>query len=315
MLRDRFNALPPYLQATIFAVTGAVSAALFSVIVRLATRDIDPLQAVFFRNLFDLILIALIALRGGFAGVRTQRLPMFSLRAILSMASMSFWFSALAYLPLAEATTLNFTVPLFGTLLAAVFLREKIRQYRIGAILIGFCGVLIIIRPGSDTMQMASLLPIIAALCMASAALTTKSLARTESPTSIIFYMMLLTTPMTLIPALMVWKTPSVMALVLMGVGALVANITQICNTNAYRVYEYSFVIGFNYVRLPFVIIIAFALFGEIPQWWLLPGATLIIGAALFIARREARLSKQSNRITAGPGAVAGDLDPPSSSR
>jgi drug/metabolite transporter (DMT)-like permease len=120
-MRDRFNALPPYLQASVFGVMASISAAIFSVFVRLATEHIDPLQAVFFRNFFGLILIAPLAFRAGIAPLKTKRLPMFALRAVLSMGAMSFWFSAIAYMPLAEATALNFTVPLFGTILAAIF--------------------------------------------------------------------------------------------------------------------------------------------------------------------------------------------------
>jgi len=312
-MRKWFNSLPPYLQASVFAVIASLMAALFSVIVRIATREIDPLQAVFFRNLFGLLFIAPIALRSGFAQMKTQRMPLFLLRALLSMGAMSFWFSAIAYMPLAEATTLNFTVPLFGTILAAIFLGEAVRKYRVAALLAGFIGVVIIIRPGSETMQLASLLPIAAALCMASAGLTIKSLSRTENSTTIVLYMMLLTTPLTFIPALLVWQTPSLQALGLMALGAFIANITQICNTNAFRIYDYSFVVGFNYLRLPFVVAIALVMFGEVPEIWLLPGAGLIIGSALFIARREAKLAKEARRINRGPSAAAIDLDPPPS--
>ncbi|HBN47856.1 MAG TPA: RNA polymerase subunit sigma-54, partial [Thalassospira sp.] len=93
-MRRWFNSLPPYLQASVFAVIASLMAALFSVIVRIATREIDPLQAVFFRNLFGLLFIAPIALRSGFAQLKTQRMPLFLLRALLSMGAMSFWFSA-----------------------------------------------------------------------------------------------------------------------------------------------------------------------------------------------------------------------------
>tara|TARA_R110000868_G_scaffold411064_2_gene701609 strand:+ start:4344 stop:5306 length:963 start_codon:yes stop_codon:yes gene_type:complete len=310
-MRNWFNALPPYLQASIFGVIAAIMAAIFSVIVRMATHELDPLQVVFFRNFFGLMFIAPIALRSGVTRLKTKRLPMFVFRAFLSMGAMSCWFSALAYLPLAEATTLNFTVPLFGTILAAIFLGEQIRKYRVAALLAGFAGVLIIIRPGAETMQLASLLPIIAALCMASAGLTIKSLSKTENSTTIVLYMMLLMTPMTLIPALFVWQTPSLETLGLMALGAFVANITQICNTNAFRIYDYSFVVGFNYLRLPFVVLIAFVMFGEVPEIWLLPGAGLIVGSALYIARREAKLAREAKRINRSPLPTASDLDPP----
>ncbi|WP_417827608.1 DMT family transporter [Thalassospira sp.] len=310
-MRKWFGTLPPYLQATAFGIMASISAAIFSVFVRLATEQIDPLQAVFFRNLFGLILIAPLALRGGLAPLKTTRLPMFTLRAVLSMGAMSFWFMSIAYMPLAEATALNFTVPLFGTVLATIFLGETIRIHRLAALITGFCGVLVIIRPGSETVQLASLFPIAAAICMASAGLSIKSLSRTEKPTTIILYMMLLTTPLTLIPALFVWQTPSLEVIGLMAGGAFMANITQLCNTNAFRVYEYSFVIGFNYLRLPFVVVIALVMFGEVPEIWLVPGAALIIGAALYIARREAKLNREANRIKRGLSTTASDLDPP----
>ena len=310
-MRKWFNSLPPYLQATTFGVMASITAAIFSVFIRLSTAEIDPLQAVFLRNLFGLLFIAPIAFRAGLTPLKTKRFPMFCLRAVLSMGAMSFWFSSIAYLPLAEATTLNFTVPLFGTLLAAVFLGEQVRKYRFAALLVGFCGVLIIIQPGSETVQLASLLPIAAAVCMASAGLTIKSLSRTENPTTIILYMMALTTPMTLIPALFVWQTPSLQVLGLMAAGAFMANLTQIFNTNAFRIYDYSFVIGFNYLRLPFVLVIALVMFGEVPEIWLVPGATLIIGSALYIARREAKLNREANRLKRGLSSTAIDLDPP----
>ncbi|MBR9899008.1 MAG: DMT family transporter [Rhodospirillales bacterium] len=310
-MRSWFNALPPYLQATAFGLMASISAAVFSVFVRLATEHIHPLQAVFLRNFFGLLFIAPLALRAGLTPLKTKRFPMFCLRAVLSMGAMSFWFSAIAYMPLAEATALNFTVPLFGTILAAIFLGETIRKYRIAALLVGFGGVLVIIRPGDEAVQLASLLPIAAAVCMASAGLTIKSLSRTENPTTIILYMMVLTTPMTLIPALFVWQTPSLEAILLMVAGAFMANLTQIGNTNAFRVYDYSFVVGFNYLRLPFVSAIALVIFGEVPEIWLLPGAVLIVGSALYIARREAKLNREANRIKRGLSATASDLDPP----
>ena len=314
-MRDWFNGLPPYLQATAFGLMASISAAIFSVFVRLATEHIHPLQAVFFRNFFGLLFIAPLALRAGLVPLKTKRFPMFCLRAVLSMGAMSFWFSAIAYMPLAEATALNFTVPLFGTLLAAIFLGEKIRKYRIAALFVGFCGVLVIIRPGDDTVQLASLLPIAAAICMASAGLTIKSLSRTENPTTILLYMMVMTTPMTLIPALFVWEPPGLEAILLMVAGAFMANLTQIGNTNAFRVYDYSFVIGFNYLRLPFVSVIALVMFGEVPEIWLVPGAALIVGSALYIARREAKLNREANRIKRGLSSTASDLDPPVSRR
>lgn len=310
-MRTWFQGLPKHLQAAIFATIAAITAAGFSVAVRLATDELHPLEVVFFRNLFGFLLILPFSLRGGLSSLKTNRLPMFGLRALFSTGAMSLWFSAIAYMPLAEATTLNFTVPLFGTILAAVILKEQIRHHRILALLAGFAGVAIIIRPGSETMQLASLLPIGAALCMASAGLTIKSLARTESSANVVMYTMLIMAPVTLIPALFVWQAPTWNVIGILVIGTALANVTQICNTNAFRLYDYSFVIGFNYLRLPFVVLIALVMFGEVPEIWLLPGATLIIGSALYIARREAKLAREAKRFHRRPTAAATDLDPP----
>ena len=89
-MRDWFNGLPPYLQATAFGLMASISAAIFSVFVRLATEHIHPLQAVFFRNFFGLLFIAPLALRAGLVPLKTKRFPMFCLRAVLSMGAMSF---------------------------------------------------------------------------------------------------------------------------------------------------------------------------------------------------------------------------------
>jgi drug/metabolite transporter (DMT)-like permease len=310
-MKQWFQNFPNYVQAAIFATIAAITAAGFSVTVRLAAQELPPLEVVFFRNLFGFLLIVPVSLRAGFSSLHTTRWRMFFLRAILSMGAMSFWFSALAYLPLAEATTLNFTVPLFGTVLAAIFLKEQIRHHRIIALIAGFAGVAIIIRPGSDTMQLASILPVVAALCMACAGMTIKSLARTDSSPNVVLYTMLLMTPMTLIPALFVWETPSWNVIMILLVGTFMANITQLCNTSAFRLFDYSFVIGFNYLRLPFVVVVALVMFGEIPEIWLLPGAGLIVGSAIYIARREAVLAREAKRFDREHSSPATDLDPP----
>jgi hypothetical protein len=118
-------------------------------------------------------------------------------------------------------------------------------------------------------------------------------------------------TPMTLIPALFVWETPSWDVIMILLVGTFMANITQLCNTSAFRLFDYSFVIGFNYLRLPFVVVVALVMFGEIPEIWLLPGAGLIVGSAIYIARREAVLAREAKRFDREHSSPATDLDPP----
>ena len=279
-------------QASFYALSAAILAACFTLTIRFATAEIHPYQAVFLRFLFGLIMIAPIVMHRGLGELRTKRLPLLGLRGVLSAAEMCLWFMAVLYLPLAEATTLNFTVPLFGTILAALILRETVRIHRWLAVLVGFVGVGLIIQPGTAAMQPASLLPIAAAICMASAGLITKRLVATESTTALLFYLMLITTPVSLIPALLVWQTPSWPVLGLMALAALMMNVMQVCNVKALQLADYSFFVGFSYLRLPIIAILALILFGEIPDIWILPGGALIIAAAIYVALRERKIGK-----------------------
>jgi len=292
-MRAWFNTQSDVMRASFFALFAAILAACFTLTIRYATEELHPYQAVFLRFAFGLILILPMVMKRGIVSLATKRLPLFGLRGVLSAAEMCLWFMAVLYLPLAEATTLNFTVPLFGTILAAVILREQVRIHRWLAIVIGFVGVALIIQPGTDTMQAASILPIAAAIGMASAGLITKRLVATESTTSLLFYLMIITTPVSLIPALFVWQTPSWSALGLMAVAALMMNVMQVCNVKALQLADYSFFVGFSYLRLPIIAVLALILFGEVPDIWILPGGAMIIGAALYVALRERKLAKR----------------------
>jgi len=130
--------LPTSIRAALFATAAAVLAACFSIIVRIVTREIPAFEAVFFRFAFGLILILPFALRRGLPGLKTANYALFALRGALSTSEMCFWFFAVQLLPLARATTLNFTVPLFGTILAALILREMVGYHRWLAIMCGF---------------------------------------------------------------------------------------------------------------------------------------------------------------------------------
>jgi drug/metabolite transporter (DMT)-like permease len=212
------------------------------------------------------------------------------------MAAMTCWFFSVALLPLAQAVALNFTVPLFATAGAALILGELVRRRRWTATVVGFLGVLVILRPGFAEVTPATGLPIAAALFMAAAVLLLKTLASSENPNATVFYMNLLLTPMSLVPALFVWRWPDWETWAMMvAVGAL-AVLAHSMLTRAYVHADASAVIPFHYMQLPFVAAIAFAAFGEVPDLWTLAGAAVIAGSAIYIARREAAVA-QTRRV------------------
>jgi drug/metabolite transporter (DMT)-like permease len=220
------------LQGALYMTVAAFFFSIMNYLVRLAGQELDPIQVAFFRNFFALLFMLPWLLRVGRAGLATNRLGGHIWRALLGMGAMFCWFYAVTLLPLAEAVSLNFTVPLFATVGAALILGEVVRARRWTATAVGFLGVLVILRPGFTEVTWVTGLPILAAAFMAGATLFVKSLSETEAPNTIVLYMNLLLTPLSLVPALFVWQWPSATTLfyvAVLGMLAAAAHIPRLC--------------------------------------------------------------------------------------
>jgi drug/metabolite transporter (DMT)-like permease len=291
-LPRRLAAVPPVVQGLALMTGATLGFSIMAGLIRFASHELDPPQIVFFRNLFALAFMVPWLMQAGFGGLRTERLGLHLGRAALGLGAMSCWFAAVALLPLAQAVALNFTVPLFGTILAVLILGEVVRLRRWSATLIGFLGVLVIVRPGFESVSPATALPILAAMFMASAAICVKSLSRTENPSAMVFYMNLFLTPMSLLPALWVWRWPGWETLLaLIAIGLLAAGAHQLM-TRAFAKADASAVMPLQYLRLPFTALIGFVVFSEVPDVWTFIGAAIIAASAIYIAQREARAAR-----------------------
>ena len=265
-----------------------------------------PFQIAFLRNVFALAFMLPWLVRHGRVGLRTQRLNMHLWRAAVGLIAMLTWFSAIAYLPLAEAVALNFTVPLFATAGAALFLGEAVRARRWTATVVGFLGVVVILRPGFTEFTPLMTLPVIAAGFMAVSILLVKSLSRTEAPAAIVTYMNLLLTPLSLLPALFVWRWPTLTELALGLFIGLCAALAHNAFTRAFVQADASAVMPFDYSRLPFVAVVGYLLFAEVPDGWTWVGAAIIAGAAIYIAQRESRVARERPTLQVSAEAVKG---------
>ena len=291
-LAVRIAAIPRPVQGALLMIVATFGFSLMAGLIRFASQSLDPFQIVFFRNFFALLFMMPWLARAGLGGLRTERLGLHFGRAAFGLCAMSSWFSAVALLPLAQAVALNFTVPLFATIAAALVLGEVVRMRRWTATIVGFLGVLVIVRPGFEDVSPATSLPILAALFMAGAATAIKSLSDTENPDAMVFYMNLFLTPMSLIPALFVWQWPDMAtfgAVVLIGLIAATAHQVM---TRAFARADASAIIPFQYMRLPFSAGVGFLAFGEVPDAWTLAGALVIAGSAIYIAEREAAAAR-----------------------
>jgi len=302
--RARGRSLPAPLQGAIYMITAALLFAVMNATIKLAAAEgLHPFQIAFFRNSFALAFMLPWLARMGREGLRTERLKVHFWRAGIGLIAMLCWFTAVVRMPMAEAVALNFTVPLFATAGAAIFLGEVVRARRWTATIIGFLGVLIILRPGFAEITPVMALPVIAACFMAVTVLIVKSLSRTEDPMVVVLYMNLLLTPLSLIPALFVWQTPSLWALVLMALVGGCAVLAHIAFTRSFTKADASAVLPFDYARLPFVAAIGFLLFAEVPDAWTWVGAAVIAASAVYIAHRETKVARE--RTTHRPGSEA----------
>ncbi len=305
-LSARLDAVPAPVQGALYMSFAALCFSVMNVLVRLASQELEPVQIAFLRNVFAVAFMLPWLARVGLEGLRTERLGMHVIRGVLGLAAMITWFTAVSILPLGEAVALNFTVPLFATAGAAIFLREVVWARRWSATAVGFLGTLIILRPGFAEITPQMSLPILAALFMASSTLIVKSLARTDAPSAIVLYMNLFVTPLSLIPALFVWRWPPpetwAYVVTLGGLAAL----AHLSLTRAFTKADASAVVPFEYARLPFVAAIAYVLFGEVPDPWTWAGAATIAASAIYIARREAQVAAERRASRAAGEAPRG---------
>lgn len=263
-------------------------------IIRHVSSELHPFEIAFFRNLFGLAFMMPWLARVGWGGLKTQRIGLYTVRAIIGLGAMLMYFWAITILPLAQVTALSFTAPLFATILAALILREVVRKRRWAAVLIGFVGALIILRPGVQEIGWPTMAVLFSSLLMASAVVMVKMLSRTEPTSAIVTYLVIYLTPLSLIPALFVWETPSWTVLAwLMALGG-VATAAHQCLTRSFAVAEASAVMPFDFCRLIFAALIGFFFFDQVPDLWSGIGAAVIVAASVYIAHREAVVARSA---------------------
>jgi drug/metabolite transporter (DMT)-like permease len=294
------SGLPASLAGALWMCGAACAFALMVNLVRHLTQSLDPLQVVFFRNAFGLLAMLPWLLRRGPGVLRTERLGLHA-RAAIGIVAMVCWFTSLALLPLAEATALSFTAPIFTSILAMLLLGEVMRARRWSATAVGFAGALIILQPGFTSLQPAALLAIVTALVWASSTILVKVMARTESAGAIVTWLVLFSTPISLLAALFVWQTPTAGQLGLAALLGAAGSAGHFCMTRALAVAEASAVMPFDYLRLPVVACIAYFAFGEVPDLWVWLGGTVIAASGIYIAQREARLQPQTLPAATAP--------------
>lgn len=271
----------------------ALGFSFMNVLIRWTSGELHPFQIAFFRNLFGLVFMLPWLLKFGYRSFKTERLPLFIIRALLGLFSMFCYFWGITVLPLAKAVALSFTVPLFVTIGAAVFLKEDVNWRRWAAVLVGFIGTLIILRPSVDGDLFASLVVIASSVTMAASVLIIKSLSRTEDANVIVMYMVLLMTPLSLPVAMTVWQWPGLETWVLVIFMGFLGSFAHLMFTHSLKMSDVTIVMPFDFARLPFIIVLAWFIFDQSVDRWTVLGAAIVFASGVYIARREAQLNKR----------------------
>ncbi len=289
-------ALPAPVRGALWMTLASGSFSVMTALIRPAAHEVHPFEIVFFRNLFGLLLLSPLIFRQGLVALRTTRLKLHLLRAACFLGAMLCWFSAIPHVTLVDAISLNFTAPIFITVLAALILRETVRARRWTAVAFGFLGAIVILRPGFQEFNIWLILVLGDAIIWSFAAIVIRILTRTDSPTTIVAHMFLWVTPASFALALFVWRTPSLDTLLVLFALSLASTIGHISMTRAFHAAEASVLVPFDYTRLVFGGLIGFLAFGEVPDGWTLTGVAIIIGSALYIAHREGQLSRAASK-------------------
>lgn len=306
-----FEAWPATVRGAVWMTLAAVGFAMMTSIVRYLTRSLPSIELAFFRTFISLLFMVPWMVRAGWAGLRTGSVKKYGLRAFLGSFAMISWFTALAYMPVAEATSLSFTAPIFASIFAMVFLGERAGVRRWSAIVLGFLGALIILRPGFEEISPAAYLLLFGSAAVAGSVIMVKVLSRTETSSAIVAYMGIYMVPMLLIPTIFVWQTPPIeLWLWLIAMGG-VGTFAQWAMTQAYAAADATAVLPFDYLRLPFVAVVGLFVFDERLDVWTWIGALVIAGSSIYIAHRESLLAKRHKLTAETPGAPDGPLAAP----
>jgi drug/metabolite transporter (DMT)-like permease len=263
------------------------------VVVKHLGQSFHPLELAFFRYFIGTIILLPVFVRLGTEGMKTEIFGLHFLRLGLAYIAQLCIFVAVIYMPLADATALSFSKPLFTTIVAVIILSELVERTRWIATGVGFIGVLVMIRPGSGTIDPVAFLAILSALTFACGNVLIRVLARTEPTARILFYYHSGGLVIGFLTVVWVWKTPVGLEWLLLIIIGAVTTAGMTCYVRAFSVGEASAVGPSEYIRLIYAAIFGYFIFNETPDFWTITGAIIIVGAALFIARDEARSGKK----------------------
>jgi drug/metabolite transporter (DMT)-like permease len=282
------KALPQYLQAVFWMFGTLIALSLMGIAARELSEIYNTVQILFVRNVVGFAVILALMLQLGTGIVRTQRVWMHGWRNLCHISAVGCWFYGISVLPLAEVFVLESTLPIWVVILAVPFLRERFTSYRLVAVLLGFAGILVILRPGVAIIDPVALIVLLGAMLFGGANVFTKALTRTEGPMTILFWMFLVQLLMAsvaissygiFLPHGHYWLW--VIAIGLTGLAA------HYCTACSLSLADAGLVTPLHYLRVPLIAWLGWLIYDETADIWLWIGAGIIFAGTMVNVRGE----------------------------
>ncbi len=297
LIATRWSSLSDNFRGAVYVTVGALLLTCMAILVKFLGARLDSFQILFFRSFVGLLFILPLACQQGWGICRTKIPLMHMTRGGIGILGNFCFFYSITHLLLADSMALQFSRPLFMIVLAAAFLGETVGWKRGTATMIGFAGILIMTRPfglggGPATFELGVLIGALGAFFGALVVVAIKQLSKTESTTVIMFYYAFWGAIFSLIPALLVWQTPTLPELGLLILVGFFGIVGQTCITRGVSLAETTVVLPFDYLRIVYAAVFGFLMFGEVPGLWSLLGVIVIVGSTLYILMLEGKRKK-----------------------
>ena len=279
--------------AILLIIISVLFGTLMLTFLKLAQENVNVYVAGFLRFFFGLIIILPYIIKTKFLVFKTTHIKKHLLRSLLNLPAMLLYFSTLVMLPIEKVTAISFIVPLIVTILAVMFLNEKIYIYRTLALILGFSGMLIILRPGVIDISIGVYMALFSSLLWSIVIIITKKIAKDDSSITILSYQSVFMTMFSFFIVLFYWETPNAITFIYLVLAGACGTVLHLALNHAYKLVDVSMTQPYSFLSLVFASIIGFYIFNEIPDLFTWIGACVIFIGVLIISYREMKLDKE----------------------
>ena len=284
--------MPKNLFAILLILISVFFGSTMGALMKLAQTDLNVYSAGFLRFFLGLVIITPYILKSKFKVYKTKNFTVHLIRASLNLPAMLLGFAALTIVPFEKISALHFIVPFIVTILAVIFLKEKIHLYRISALFIGFIGMLVILRPGIIDVSIGIQMALLSSFIWAIVIIITKKLTESDSAITILTYQYTFMTFLSFVIVLFFWSTPSLNSLIYIFLAACSGTILHIALNHAYKLVDVSMTQPFSFLGLVVASLYGYFLFDENPDMFTWIGTSIIFIGVTLIAYREIKLNK-----------------------